>query len=89
MQGKVEPLPNHAGCKPFLGIYVKLAPTLFGPHEDELESGFIEAFREFFNVYSMECVTQALVELDGQDVSLGASHNLVKRLCRLARPMQR
>ena len=43
-QGKVEPLPNH---RPFLGIYVKLAPTLFGPHEDELESGFVEAFGSF------------------------------------------
>ena len=80
-QGKVEPLPNH---KPFLGIYVKLAPTLFGPHEDEWESGFVEAFREFFNVYAMECVIQAFVELDGQDVSLGANHELVQKLCPLA-----
>ena len=65
-QGKVEPLPEH---KPFLGIYVKLAPTLFGPHEYEHESGFIEAFREFFNVYAMECVLQTMVELDGPGVS--------------------
>ena len=81
-QGKVEPLPEH---KPFLGIYVKLAPTLFGPHEYEQESGFIESFREFFNVYAMECVLQTMVELSGQGVSLGADRKVVQRLSSLAR----
>ena len=80
-QGKVEPLPEH---KPFLGIYVKLAPTLFGPHEYEHESGFIEAFREFFNVYAMECVLQTMVELDGPGVSLGVDRKLVQKLSSLA-----
>ena len=80
-QGKVEPLPEH---NPFLGIYVKLAPTLFGPHEYEQEPEFIEAFREFFNVYAMECVLQTMVELDGQGVSLGADRELVQKLSSLA-----
>ena len=80
-RGKVEPLPNH---NPFLGIYVKLSPTLFGPHEDEWESGFVEAFREFFNVYAMECVIQALVELDEREGSLGVNHKQVHKLCHLA-----
>ena len=80
-QGKVEPLPAH---KPFLGIYVKLAPTLFGPHEYEQEPEFIETFREFFNVYAMECVLQAMVELSGQGVSLGADQELVHKLSSLA-----
>ena len=41
-QGTVEPLPDH---KPFLGVYMKLAPTLFGPHEYEHEPGFADVFR--------------------------------------------
>ena len=80
-QGKVEPLPEH---KPFLGIYVKLAPTLFGPHEYEHESGFVEAFREFFNVYAMECMLQTMVELDGPGASLGVDRKLVQKLSSLA-----
>ena len=80
-QGKVEPLPEH---RPFLGIYVKLAPTLFGPHEYEQEPEFVEAFREFFNVYAMECVLQAMVELRFEVVSLGTDQELVQKLSSLA-----
>ena len=70
--------------KPFLGVYVKLAPTLFGPHEYEQEPGFIEAFQEFFNVYAMECVLQAMVELGRQGLSLGDNEEFVRKLSALA-----
>ena len=64
IEGTVQPLPGH---QPFLGVYMKLAPTLFGPHEYERKSGFNHAFQEFFNTYAMECMLQALVEVGLED----------------------
>ena len=58
-QGTVQPLPPH---KPFLGVYLKLAPTLFGIHEYEHLPAFQNAFQELFNVYAMECIVQTLLE---------------------------
>ena len=58
-QGTVQPLPPH---KPFVGVYMKLAPTLFGIHEYEHLPVFPDAFRELFNVYAMECIVQTLLE---------------------------
>ena len=75
-QGRVEPLPDH---KPFLGVYMKLRPTLFGPHEYEQESGFQGTFQEFFNTYAMECMLQAVVE-----VSLKAEPTTARELSDLA-----
>ena len=60
-RGAVEPLPQH---KAYLGVYVKLAPTLFGPHEYERKRGFTDAFQEFFNVYAMECMIRTIRECD-------------------------
>ena len=76
LQGRVDPLPNH---KPFLGVYMKLPPTLFGPHEYEKESGFQDAFQEFFNTYAMECMLQAVIE-----VSLEAESPTTRELSDLA-----
>ena len=58
-QGNVQPLPPH---KPFVGVYMKLAPTLFGFHEYEHFPAFPGAFQELFNVYAMECIVQTLLE---------------------------
>lgn len=75
-RGSVDPLPTH---KPFLGVYMKLPPTLFGPHEYEHESGFQDAFQEFFNTYAMECMLQAAI-----DLSIGAEPATAQELCHLA-----
>ena len=70
----VDPLPKH---KPFLGVYMKLAPTLVGPHEYEQRPGFREAFQEFFNVYAMENIVQALLELAEHDLCHVADESAV------------
>ena len=76
VQGHVAPLPDH---RPFLGVYMKLPPTLFGPHEYEQESGFQGIFQEFFNTYAMECMLQAVAE-----VSLEVEPTIARELSDLA-----
>ena len=58
-QGNVQPLPPH---KPFVGVYMKLAPTLFGIDEYEHLPAYPDVFQELFNVYAMECIVQTLLE---------------------------
>ena len=57
--GKVDPLPVHS---PFMGVYFKLAPTIFGPHEFEAEPRFAESFQQLFNIYTTESLVATMVE---------------------------
>jgi hypothetical protein len=57
--GAVEGLPEHAQ---YLGIYLKLAPTIFGPHEYEERPRFRDAFRQLFNVYAIEHLVAGMLE---------------------------
>src|SRR5207245_11437475 len=54
---KVEQLPSH---KPYLGVYVKLAATVFGPHEYETKERFQDMFQQLFNVYCAEHIAEPL-----------------------------
>lgn len=56
----VTKLPVHS---PFLGVYAKLNPTLFGPHENERNRGFNEAFQQLFNIYCVECLITSILEV--------------------------
>ena len=68
--GDVDPLPEH---EPFVGVYAKLNPTLFGPNEYELQHDFQPAFRELFNVYCIESLLGTIVEtLDAGRMYLGS-----------------
>lgn len=58
-EGKVEPLPGHV---PYFGVYVKLAPTIFGPHEYEDRPKFRELFQQLYNVYCVEYIVNTLLE---------------------------
>lgn len=64
---KVEPLPTH---KPYIGIYVKFAATIFGPHEYENKENFREMFQQLFNIYCAEHIAETVRE--------GISSGLVK-----------
>ena len=82
-QGTVEPLPQH---KPFLGVYMKLAPTSFGPHEHESQDGFLTAFQEFFNLYAMECLTRTVSDcLDAGLCQIDRERKLAGQLSEIAR----
>jgi hypothetical protein len=58
-EGAVERLPEHA---PYVGIYLKLAPTIFGPHEYEDRPRFRGAFQQLFNVYAIEHIVAGVLE---------------------------
>lgn len=58
-EGKVDLLPEHPN---YVGAYVKLALTIFGPHEYEDRPQFRELFQQLFNVYCAEHIVNTLVE---------------------------
>ena len=57
--GTVDALPVH---KPFVGVYVKLVPTIFGPNEHEGHPDFERAFQQLFNIYCIECLLGTILE---------------------------
>jgi hypothetical protein len=58
-QGHVEALPSHAN---YLGIYAKLTPTIFAPHEYEKRPGFADLFQQLFNFYCIEQMIATISE---------------------------
>ena len=66
-KGEVEKLPDHNS---FFGVYAKLNPTLFGPHENEQCKGFNESFQQLFNIYCIECLIASVHE--------GVAHGSIK-----------
>jgi hypothetical protein len=63
--GRVEPLPNH---RPYVGIYVKLTPTIFSKHEYEGEPGFRETFQQLFNIYCAEHIVNGICEAQRAEI---------------------
>ena len=59
--GEVDELPQHSE---FFGVYAKLTPTIFGPHENENSVNFRSHFQAFFNVYVGEAAIASLIEAD-------------------------
>ena len=92
-EGEVERLPPH---KPFVGVYMKLTPTLFGHHERESVSGFNLLFQEFFNICAMERIArtvqqsnqEGICQLEDQEAVarqlsgiMGNHHRSLEELC--------
>lgn len=57
--GAVNTLPSH---NPYLGVYIKLVPTVFGPHEYEDRPGFKGVFQQLFNTYCAEQIVDTIAE---------------------------
>jgi hypothetical protein len=82
----IEPLPSHL---PYVGAYLKLAPTIFGPHEYETRPRFGELFQQLFNVYCAEHLVATLAEASAAGTVTLASHHtrmLVREIGRLILP---
>ena len=58
-QGDVDRLPSHSE---FFGVYAKLTPTIFSPHENENHKEFRPYFQALFNVYIAEAAITSLIE---------------------------
>lgn len=63
--GQIEAIPAHTA---FVGVYAKLWPTIFGPHEFERERNFSQAFQQLFNVYCGEHMVAALNSAAASDL---------------------
>ncbi|HEX3684989.1 MAG TPA: hypothetical protein VHU83_20815 [Bryobacteraceae bacterium] len=85
-EGSVEPLPAHG---PLLGVYAKLTPTIFGPHEYEEESGFFDVFQQLFNVYCIEQMLVSIAEAKESrtlEVSEPSELKIVRAIAKVALP---
>ena len=80
-QGKVEPLPEH---NPFLGIYVKLAPTLFGRTSTNRNPSLLRPFGSSSMSMRWSACSRPWWNWVGRASVLGLDRELVQKLSSLA-----
>ena len=76
-ENKVEPLPSHS---PYLGVYIKLVPTVFGPSEFEDSPNFRGMFQQLFNIYCTEQIVITLIDATKMSI-LEFDREDERRLC--------